>query len=1056
MASRPSLRLLPTSLTVAIVVLAALSASPSAAQVVIRERVEATPPRPVSNPVLSAAPRKLGEPLRLLPPVPNAADVEPGARASASPRPFSCGTIFYNGGAVTDEVPEGPVWVSPSEPGTNGWPPYLTAPGPHTFEFSWGGGTLYDLEAQRVTVRLRDDSDVGGHFVDACGDRVPVEGDTVEVTDNALHFLYVEGHNEYLPEFVPDSAAMFGGQTLTARFDVEFFYRWWEDRDGNGSPERQDTLYTGTATIPIRPPRALLELGTGDPMAEGLSLRLRPADGLNTKIPDSTAFRFEVDPTDRSYAEVARVGESGHALTAIYAESAADNVRLVVDPDLAPLDPTGCVVVGVLAQTERDYGLDPLTLDVPVCLEPRLEVAFARDTLRYGDRTAVTVTAADHVTGGVDPAFPITVSVDTLVYEGYFSFEYLPAELVHTGTGERGATLEGVPFADLEGGLVELAADGETTLGDIDAAVVRVRGDQPLGPLAPTGAGTAYVQGGWLDVEPTFDSLYVDQARVLEAVVTDASGEVPLDPDRLFEVWTYPYQDARAGVLVNDRTGERGPDYLAATYADLRAGHVRFLADTTEAGPPAARTARARRSTDGAAGRGARRAESARLDLLRERARERGPSAVSVRGTARRSAHSARVAGTMDERWVGVEVYDVDSYSLYGWVDLVVLPRQPTQLAVEVSPGTVMPGAESAVTVTTLDATGEPIQVDPNSTVHLRLEGDSTLFTVRWSPSDGGAVQEGAELSVPYQEFGLDRVVLRAVDPGLGVTTVGSLIAELNLAGQPEPIIGGSPFGMTTVPTGPCSAPSGARVAASEPECSGGADEAVSRPEFISYLKDELQCSLSANSETQRQEASRVFEAGSRRMMRMRTGSYTDYQGNVRPVDGISRGIGTNKFPFIYWRTASILEAKLVDSYAINDDTKRLQSYAHIEETASTLRLPAPGDVASGNVSVVYVSTAAQNLSDWEISRDELDPNRSVVQRAERRGVALYHLRLYRDDDGFYVRGHLLTQPSSFGTGLSIRSRWVWLPGVSTPPVVWERTPIAFDCSDSVAGGNGN
>jgi hypothetical protein len=27
----------------------------------------------------------------------------------------------------------------------------------------------------------------------------------------------------------------------------------------------------------------------------------------------------------------------------------------------------------------------------------------------------------------------------------------------------------------------------------------------------------------------------------------------------------------------------------------------------------------------------------------------------------------------MDERWVGVEIYDVDSYSLYGWVDLVVV-----------------------------------------------------------------------------------------------------------------------------------------------------------------------------------------------------------------------------------------------------------------------------------------------------------------------------------------------------------------------------------------------
>jgi hypothetical protein len=141
----PPVRSVRAPLIAAAVVLAGLAASPAAAQVVIRERVEATPPRPVSNPVLSAAPRELGEPLRLLPPVPNADNVGPAARSSDPPRPFSCGTVFYNGGAVTDEVPEGPVWVSPSEPGTNGWPPYLTAPGPHTFEFSWGGGTLYDL-----------------------------------------------------------------------------------------------------------------------------------------------------------------------------------------------------------------------------------------------------------------------------------------------------------------------------------------------------------------------------------------------------------------------------------------------------------------------------------------------------------------------------------------------------------------------------------------------------------------------------------------------------------------------------------------------------------------------------------------------------------------------------------------------------------------------------------------------------------------------------------------------------------------------------------------------
>ena len=312
-----------------------------------------------------------------------------------------------------------------------------------------------------------------------------------------------------------------------------------------------------------------------------------------------------------------------------------------------------------------------LTLPPPVTLALSAE----RDTVwvsgPVGSRIRATAIQADSTVTMMDPTTtPITFTAESewLEVRQEDVYESGPTRTVpylspYTDDASGDGVVVRVPFAQRSGPgpvcdtPVEVTASG----GGVSGATMVVAGHSTA--TAPDS----------LIVTATPDALWPDEYATVRAVALTEQGctGADLDPDRTFEVQVFPYQSARAGVLVNDRTGERDAGSLLATYADLRAGRVRFIADTTEVDPPTALTAGTLEAPTEGRPNGRREATDG-LGPPRERARDENVRAVREEGRPVQGAASLTSDGA-DERRVRVEIIDVDSHSLSGWVDLVVI-----------------------------------------------------------------------------------------------------------------------------------------------------------------------------------------------------------------------------------------------------------------------------------------------------------------------------------------------------------------------------------------------
>ncbi len=263
----------------------------------------------------------------------------------------------------------------------------------------------------------------------------------------------------------------------------------------------------------------------------------------------------------------------------------------------------------------------------------------------------------------------------------------IPVTGVAEGCGNYGFTaIEDVPYGLARSGALQVIANrvfpppGQSIETGAEA---QTRYD---GRTIFVGGDGVYLREAWLEAQASADTIAVGEAATFTAQLVDVTGPLDLEPERLFNIWAYYYEDGEGeGVLVNDRTGAVDVEVVEATYADLQAGLVCFVADTSYTpGPPAAALT----------GENGLRRAARRPDRLRRRDQAR--TRRGVRPVARLTQQSSAEGqnSLADDLYLEFDI-ESDDYALYGYVALVVTAGEPVvrllrQNDTEVTEGYVM------------------------------------------------------------------------------------------------------------------------------------------------------------------------------------------------------------------------------------------------------------------------------------------------------------------------------------------------------------------------------
>ena len=319
-------------------------------------------------------------------------------------------------------------------------------------------------------------------------------------------------------------------------------------------------------------------------------------------------------------------------------------------------------------------------------------------------------------------------------------------------------------------------------------------------------------------------------------------------------------------------------------------------------------------------------------------------------------------------------------------------------------------GDSTAVFVRPLVA-GQPTTLLDTTQVLLSVRGAAVGLS--WTSSEG-ILSRADSLVVPYGDLVAGRVYVVGADCEQGESGVGVVTAEIDAPWSGDgvdgdaPVVVGSPPGADS----PCSGgsqfqPGTAGLRTDDPPCAERRYTVVTKAEL--RVAQQEACPNYNNDQT----FDRMFEANVRDALGYWHGyplPLAEESGNRPPhADGAQFGVfvETGRFPFRR-RVQDVgilraaMEAKRSQSTILGDTH---QSNRYIQAlTQAYKKYPAPASIAFPPHFTV-VSLSQRDNSNFHL----LDDSGLALSNARDHGINVYHLRVYRDDDGdLWLRGRLI------------------------------------------------